>query len=396
MNYKPLIGVVLALAVLGGGAWLVHVSTKSYANISSYDECVAAGYPVMETSPAQCSTPDGRTFTQEVSSVATSTNPFSDSIHVTAPIANAVVGSPLTITGEAHGTWYFEASFPIKLVDSTGKVLAQGHADAQGDWMTEDFVPFKATLTFTTPGSGTGMVVINNDNPSGDPAKDKQVTVPVQFAGTTGGGATTTGTFNKSLTLRVGDKINFSDGFSVTLKEINDSRCAPNVVCIWEGELSTLFSASSGGSSVDVRLGTVTTKSSTIKGHTIALQSATTGTATIIVTVAPTVPAASGVSGYIHTGPTCPVEQNPPNPNCADKPFAGAKVVIKSKANGSIVSQSTSDKSGNFRVTLATGTYSIDVSSASGGPLPKCETKEATVASGKFTTVDVSCDSGIR
>lgn len=34
--------------------------------IESYDDCVAAGYPIMESYPEQCSTPDGRTFTNIV------------------------------------------------------------------------------------------------------------------------------------------------------------------------------------------------------------------------------------------------------------------------------------------------------------------------------------------
>lgn len=31
--------------------------------IDSFKECAAAGYPIMESYPEQCATPDGRTFT---------------------------------------------------------------------------------------------------------------------------------------------------------------------------------------------------------------------------------------------------------------------------------------------------------------------------------------------
>jgi hypothetical protein len=34
--------------------------------INSFDECAAAGYPVMESYPAQCRTPDGRNFVQPI------------------------------------------------------------------------------------------------------------------------------------------------------------------------------------------------------------------------------------------------------------------------------------------------------------------------------------------
>lgn len=109
-----------------------------------------------------------------------------DLITVDSPLPGATVSSPLTITGEARGTWYFEASAPVVLTDWDGKIIAQGHVDAQGDWMTSDFVPFKATLTFTIPAPGNpavnrGTLILKNDNPSGDPARDKSVEIPVVF-----------------------------------------------------------------------------------------------------------------------------------------------------------------------------------------------------------------------
>lgn len=47
--------------------------------------------------------------------------PANERIHVTAPVAQALVQSPLTVSGTARGTWYFEASFPVRLVDTDGK-----------------------------------------------------------------------------------------------------------------------------------------------------------------------------------------------------------------------------------------------------------------------------------
>jgi hypothetical protein len=106
---------------------------------------------------------------------------YSDLIHVTAPVADAVVTSPLVVTGEARGTWYFEASFPIRLLDADGKEIAAHHADAQSDWMTTEFVPFTATLEFTKPATATGTLIVENDNPSGLPENAKQVEIPVRF-----------------------------------------------------------------------------------------------------------------------------------------------------------------------------------------------------------------------
>ncbi len=43
---------------------------------------------------------------------------------VTSPAANALVQSPLTVSGKARGGWYFEASFPVRLLDDQGNTSA--------------------------------------------------------------------------------------------------------------------------------------------------------------------------------------------------------------------------------------------------------------------------------
>lgn len=105
-----------------------------------------------------------------------------DLIRVTAPVANTVVTSPLTVRGEARGNWYFEASFPVRLLDSEGSELALGIAQAQGEWMTTEFVPFETTLIFITPtASQTGTLVLEKDNPSGLPENADELRIPVRF-----------------------------------------------------------------------------------------------------------------------------------------------------------------------------------------------------------------------
>jgi hypothetical protein len=37
-------------------------TNQSAKEINSYEECVAAGYPILKTYPPQCITPDGRVF----------------------------------------------------------------------------------------------------------------------------------------------------------------------------------------------------------------------------------------------------------------------------------------------------------------------------------------------
>ncbi len=103
-------------------------------------------------------------------------------IQVTAPVINSILTSPLTITGRARGPWYFEASFPIELKVSNGTVIAKTVAQAQGNWMTANWVSFTATLSYPPqPTGSTGSLVLKKDNPSGEPQNDMSLVIPVQF-----------------------------------------------------------------------------------------------------------------------------------------------------------------------------------------------------------------------
>lgn len=111
----------------------------------------------------------------------TTTTTSNPNISVVSPLPNDTVTSPLTVTGEARGTWYFEASFPVRLLDGNGNQIAIAPAQAQSDWMTENFVPFSVTLTFATPATSTGTLILEKDNPSGEPANAAQIEIPVTF-----------------------------------------------------------------------------------------------------------------------------------------------------------------------------------------------------------------------
>ena len=113
--------------------------------------------------------------------------PSTSNIVVAVPQPGDAVTSPLVVSGEARGTWYFEASFPVHLIDANGRELAAVPAQAQGDWMTTEFVPFSATLSFETPTTETGTLIFKKDNPSGLPEHDAEVRVPVQFKKVTPG-----------------------------------------------------------------------------------------------------------------------------------------------------------------------------------------------------------------
>lgn len=104
-----------------------------------------------------------------------------DLIKITNPRPNQTIESPLSIEGEARGFWFFEASFPIKLYDGKGNMLGVAIAQAQDEWMTEDFVPFRANLEFSFSTTQKGTLVLEKDNPSGLPENADELRIPVIF-----------------------------------------------------------------------------------------------------------------------------------------------------------------------------------------------------------------------
>jgi hypothetical protein len=110
----------------------------------------------------------------------------SDLIKITNIVPNQEIENPVVIKGEARGFWFFEAIFPILIVDWDGKIIGQGLASADGEWMTEDFVPFTATIEFNKSEisglySNRGSLILMKSNMSDLPANDDALEFPVNF-----------------------------------------------------------------------------------------------------------------------------------------------------------------------------------------------------------------------
>ncbi len=187
--------VIAMFAVVGATIWLAisrpDPETPEDSTINSFEDCVNAGYPVAESYPRQCYTPEGQHFVEEIDepisppaeepSPLTLTSSKGVEIIVTAPLSSAVVTSPLKITGKVPGSWSFEASFPIVLKDANGKILGRAPAALEGDWMTSDMVKFSANLKFKQPTTQTGILFIEKSNPSGMPKHSDQAELSVKF-----------------------------------------------------------------------------------------------------------------------------------------------------------------------------------------------------------------------
>lgn len=102
----------------------------------------------------------------------------------------------------------------------------------------------------------------------------------------------------------------------------------------------------------------------------------------------------SGIQGTVLVGPTCPVVKNPPDPQCADKPYQTSIRFAHASSPDQVVASAQSATDGTFKVSLSPGDYVIN---AQGGTmLPRCAQASATVSASGYTHVAVSCDSGIR
>lgn len=159
------------------------------STINSFEDCVNAGLPILETYPEQCKTVDGRTFVRIVTepvvppieSEAGQNVTILETPTLVSPVSNSKIKSPLVVSGSAIGSWYFEASFPIILKDGKGNILAQTTANAQGDWMSTGTVPFSATLSWATTTATSGIIILKKDNPSGLPEHDAETIISVLF-----------------------------------------------------------------------------------------------------------------------------------------------------------------------------------------------------------------------
>ena len=151
---------------------------KPTETINNFEECVAKGYPILESYPRQCRTPDGKTFVEDIGNELEKI----DLIRISKPRPNEFIQSPLEIEGEARGYWFFEADFPVQLLDANGKEIATGIAKTSSNWMTEDFVPFEAKIEFQVPATKKGILILEKDNPSGLPENADELQIPVRFS----------------------------------------------------------------------------------------------------------------------------------------------------------------------------------------------------------------------
>ena len=100
----------------------------------------------------------------------------------------------------------------------------------------------------------------------------------------------------------------------------------------------------------------------------------------------------SGVRGSAVIGPTCPVQRMPPDPRCADRPYA-ATFVIETTA-GVRVATVSSGANGSFSARLPPGSYVIRLQATA--VMPSMPPQTFNVRANNYTSVRLSLDSGMR
>lgn len=102
----------------------------------------------------------------------------------------------------------------------------------------------------------------------------------------------------------------------------------------------------------------------------------------------------SGAYGTITTGPTCPIQRNPPDPTCADRPYFGTVTPCRADLMSSCTDtyRFTTDKDGHYSVSLSPGAYYFVAEVGFRGS----RSQNIVVKANAYTQTDIVFDTGIR
>ena len=208
-------------------------------------------------------------------------------------------------------------------------------------------------------------------------------------------------------TLAIGESATINGTTIGVLNLVGDSRCPAGAQCIQAGTVRVSISVNSYNSDFTLTLG----KPQVVGNATITLVSVLPPQRSLQQTIAPSdyrftftvvpkpTPSSdasaynSGVRGTVSLGPTCPVERVPPDPACADRPYATAITAYRANSSTPYII-GNSDASGAFTFSLPPGSYTL---AASGGTMfPRCSEIAVTVSPNAYVTATISCDTGIR
>jgi hypothetical protein len=207
------------------------------------------------------------------------------------------------------------------------------------------------------------------------------------------------GSFDVPFTIAIGGHLTLPDGLTITLSRIDDSRCKPNVQCIWAGELSptlTITGGKLGTHTTVVQLGTVRTPFLATQYYSFELKHATETNITLVTHVIIPSPAPRIIGtlvGTITLGPICPVVREGEHCDPTPEMFTSRAAVVFAADGATEVARQPLSATGTYSFTLEQGSYFVQIQPAGIGAGEK---KPVTVTGDATTTVNFDIDTGIR
>lgn len=147
-----------------------ELGNEEYSRVAATSTIPSSTPELSSSTPQLASSSDNIIEKKEVSK--------DKAVELISPQPGEILHSPYDVSGRALGTWFFEGDLPISL-EVDGKVISTVPAQAQSDWMTSDWVNFKAQLKFDVATSTKANLIIKKDNPSGLPENDSEIVYPV-------------------------------------------------------------------------------------------------------------------------------------------------------------------------------------------------------------------------
>lgn len=151
---------------------------KDTKEIRSFEDCMEAGFLVVETQPRECHTKNKQVYVEIYNGVL-----LKEVIEVVEPLPNSEVTSPFKLDGKAVGGWYYADQITAKLVDENDNVLSTKQVKALESTETDGMVPFTAAITYDATSSGTinAKLIIEKNNTTFENGEKGPLIIPLHL-----------------------------------------------------------------------------------------------------------------------------------------------------------------------------------------------------------------------
>lgn len=158
---------VFVVALVGAAVYFFYpnpLNQKKPSELTSFEDCQAAGHLVVDTKPRECHTKVGQVFIEVYNGKL-----LEHTITTTDPQPNALVTSPFKVAGKAAAGWYFNDLLNVRIEDDNGKTILTKPVKALSDTkQTSGMVDFVTAIDFKVSDIPTakGKLYIERTNPS--------------------------------------------------------------------------------------------------------------------------------------------------------------------------------------------------------------------------------------